>query len=293
MAAARARTDDPSKPPHLSFFRVAPAGVTIVPPERRLGILSAAFNPITRAHLALAHSAYDHYQLHEVLFVLPITQPHKRIYDAPIEARLQMMNLAVQGNPAFSIGACTHGLFIDICRATTVAYPPQTRLWFITGRDATEEAPSRCRINRLSVSMRLTYIIYPLPANTAISPQPRSVPAWPRERRSASGCRHRYCATFRNITCIRGVRSHPRHSMESILCLRQASLSSPPRLRRRRCVPSEVGFLARQDRNYRPSLPRPRWARGSGAGGKRRAWLDGKAVVRQPPTRSPTPPTGS
>jgi nicotinate-nucleotide adenylyltransferase len=138
MAAARARTDDPSKPPHLSFFRVAPAGVTIVPPERRLGILSAAFNPITRAHLALAHSAYDHYQLHEVLFVLPITQPHKRIYDAPIEARLQMMNLAVQGNPAFSIGACTHGLFIDICRATTVAYPPQTRLWFITGRYAAE-----------------------------------------------------------------------------------------------------------------------------------------------------------
>jgi nicotinate-nucleotide adenylyltransferase len=138
MAADESRTDDPSKPPRLSFFRVAPAGVSIVPQGRRLGILSAAFNPITQAHVALAQSAYDHYQLHEVLFVLPITQPHKLIHDAPLEARLRMIDLAVQGNPAFSIGMCTHGLFVDICRAATVVYPPQTRLWFISGRDAAE-----------------------------------------------------------------------------------------------------------------------------------------------------------
>jgi nicotinate-nucleotide adenylyltransferase len=138
MAAAEARTDDPSKPPRLSFYRVAPAGVGIIPQGRRLGILSAAFNPITRAHVALAQSAYQHYQLHEVLFVLPITQPHKAIHDAPIEARLQMIAIAMQGNPAYSIGLCTHGLFIDIGRAVEAAYPPQTRLWFITGRDAAE-----------------------------------------------------------------------------------------------------------------------------------------------------------
>jgi len=138
MPVHESRTDDPSKPPRLSFFRVAAAGVSIIPQGRRLGILSAAFNPITRAHLALAQSAYVHYQLHEVLFVLPITQPHKLIHDAAIEARLQMMSLAVQGAPAFSIGLCTHGLFIDICRAVALAYSPQTRLWFISGRDAAE-----------------------------------------------------------------------------------------------------------------------------------------------------------
>ena len=138
MATDEARTDDPSKPPRLSFFRAAPAGVSVVPQGRRLGILSAAFNPITRAHMALAQSAYDHYQLHEILFVLPITQPHKLIRDAPVEARLRMIDLAVQGHSAFSIGMCTHGLFVDICRAATAAYPPQTRLWFISGRDAAE-----------------------------------------------------------------------------------------------------------------------------------------------------------
>jgi nicotinate (nicotinamide) nucleotide adenylyltransferase len=140
MAMDEARTDDPSKPPRLSFFRAAPAGVGIVPQARgrRLGILSAAFNPITRAHVALALSAYEHYQLHEVLFVLPITQPHKLIHDAPTEARLRMMELAVQGHSAFSIGMCTHGLFVDIGRAAEAAYPPATRQWFISGRDAAE-----------------------------------------------------------------------------------------------------------------------------------------------------------
>ena len=49
-----------------------------------------------------------------------------------------MIDLIVQGHPAFSIGMCTHGLFVDICRAAIAAYPPQTRLWFISGRDAAE-----------------------------------------------------------------------------------------------------------------------------------------------------------
>ena len=138
MATDEVRTDDPSKLPRLSFYHVAPAGVSVVPQDRRLGILSAAFNPITRAHVALAQNAYDHYQLHEILFVLPITQPHKLIHDAPVEARLRMIDLAVQGHSAFSIGMCTHGLFVDICRAAIAAYPPQTRLWFISGRDAAE-----------------------------------------------------------------------------------------------------------------------------------------------------------
>ena len=138
MAAADSRSDDASKPPRLSFYRPAPAGVSVVPADRRLGILSAAFNPITAAHVALARSAYQNFQLHEILFVLPITQPHKFIHDAPIEARLQMMALAMQGHPAFAIGVCTHGLFIDIGRAVEKAYPPLTRRWFITGRDAAE-----------------------------------------------------------------------------------------------------------------------------------------------------------
>jgi nicotinate-nucleotide adenylyltransferase len=138
MAMAEARSERPPTPPRLSFVRPAPAGVALVPQGRRLGILSAAYNPITMAHLALAQSARQHYQLQEILFLLPLAQPHKTIVDAPIEARLQMMALALQGDPACSVATCTHGLFIDICRAVKRAYPPQTQLWIILGRDAAE-----------------------------------------------------------------------------------------------------------------------------------------------------------
>lgn len=124
--------------PRLAFYRAAPAGVGIAPRERRLGVFSGAFNPITLAHVSLAESAVAHYRLDEVLFLLPLAQPHKLIEDAPIDARLAMMALATQHRLDFSVASCTHGLFIDIARAVEQAYPPATRLWFLTGRDAAE-----------------------------------------------------------------------------------------------------------------------------------------------------------
>jgi nicotinate-nucleotide adenylyltransferase len=138
MTTLASHVAQPTEQPHLSFFRAAPAGVGIIPRGRQLGIFSGAFNPITLAHVALAQSASTHYQLHEVLFLLPITQPHKLIGDAPIDARLYMMALAVHDNSSFSVGSCTHGLFIDICRAVEQAYPPATQLSIIIGRDAAE-----------------------------------------------------------------------------------------------------------------------------------------------------------
>ncbi len=137
-AHEQVRITPASQEPRFAFYRPTPAGVSIAAPRRQLGILSGAFNPITVAHVALARSAYHQYRLHEILLLLPITQPHKQIVDAPIDDRLRMMALAVQDDPGFSIGSCTHGLFIDICRAVEVAYVPQTQLCFITGRDAAE-----------------------------------------------------------------------------------------------------------------------------------------------------------
>jgi len=127
-----------SPAPRLTCYRAAPAGVRRAAQAGQLGVFSGAFNPITVAHVALARGAYQHFRLDEVLFLLPTTQPHKRIEGAPIEARLEMMALAIQDEPAFAVAACTHGLFIDICRAVESAYPPRTQVWFITGRDAAE-----------------------------------------------------------------------------------------------------------------------------------------------------------
>src|ERR1700704_422903 len=63
----------------LEFFRRA-AGQ-----PARLGILPAAFNPPTRAHLALAQSALA--TVDEVLFVLPRAFPHKPYEDATFDQR--------------------------------------------------------------------------------------------------------------------------------------------------------------------------------------------------------------
>ena len=101
-----------------------------------LGVLGGAFNPITRAHLILAHTAVEQFDLHEVIFVLSKTPPQKQIFDASLEQRLEMMQNGIAHVPYISIGLCTHGLFLDISTALHMAYTLRPELYFITGRDA-------------------------------------------------------------------------------------------------------------------------------------------------------------
>jgi len=114
----------------LEFFRRA-AGE-----PARLGILPAAFNPPTRAHLALAQSALA--TVDEVLFVLPRGFPHKLYEDATFDQRVQMLMAAAGSEPRYSIAASDRGLFIEIAGECREAYSKGTRLLFICGRDAAE-----------------------------------------------------------------------------------------------------------------------------------------------------------
>ncbi len=101
--------------------------------EHAVGILAGTFNPPTRAHLALARSALA--VVERVLFALPRAFPHKDFTGASFEDRLEMLRLAVAGEPRFSILTPETGLFIDIARA---AAAPGARLLFVCGRDAAE-----------------------------------------------------------------------------------------------------------------------------------------------------------
>ena len=114
----------------LEFFRRA-AGRPV-----RLGILPAAFNPPTRAHLALARSALA--TVDEVLFALPRAFPHKPYEDATFDQRVQMLMAATGGEPRYSIGASDRGLFVEIAGECREAYTDNARLLFICGRDAAE-----------------------------------------------------------------------------------------------------------------------------------------------------------
>jgi nicotinate (nicotinamide) nucleotide adenylyltransferase len=114
----------------LEFFRRAAAQ------PATLGVLPAAFNPPTRAHLALAHAALT--SVDEVLFVLPRGFPHKSYDDASFDQRLEMLLAATAGEPRYSVAASDRGLFVEIADECRPAYGRDPRLLFICGRDAAE-----------------------------------------------------------------------------------------------------------------------------------------------------------
>jgi len=123
--------------PHIRIVRAAPQEVP-ASGQRRLGVLGGAYNPITLAHLAMADTVVRTFGIQEVLFLLPAVPPHKTIFGASLEQRLEMMQLAVEGRPYATVGLSTHGLFLDMYEGLLGVYPPQTDVFFLTGRDAAE-----------------------------------------------------------------------------------------------------------------------------------------------------------
>jgi nicotinate (nicotinamide) nucleotide adenylyltransferase len=104
-------------------------------PVDRLGILPGAFNPPTKAHLALARAAQH---LDQVIFVLPRELPHKRYSGVSFDERLSLLLDAVDGEPRFGVAASEGGLFIEIAGEFRQAYGEQPELTFLCGRDAAE-----------------------------------------------------------------------------------------------------------------------------------------------------------
>lgn len=115
----------------MKFLRRAPGK------PGQLGILSAAFNPPTLAHLALARAGLK--VLDEVLFVLPGVFPHRKTYKTiGLAERVRMLEAALEDELRFSIAVSEGGLFIEIARECRSVYGPETRLLFLCGRDAAE-----------------------------------------------------------------------------------------------------------------------------------------------------------
>ena len=123
--------------PHITIVRAAPHGVP-AQGAGRLGVFGGAYNPITLAHLAVADTVVSTFGIQEVLFVLPQVPPHKTIFGATLEQRLEMMCLAVEDRPYAAVGLSTHGLFLDMYQGLLEMYPPHTEVFFLTGRDAAE-----------------------------------------------------------------------------------------------------------------------------------------------------------
>ena len=68
------------------------------------GLIGGTFDPVHIGHLIIAEEALDLVGLDTVVFVPSARPPHKRA-DAltPIEARMEMVSLAVRGNPRLAV----------------------------------------------------------------------------------------------------------------------------------------------------------------------------------------------
>jgi nicotinate-nucleotide adenylyltransferase len=99
---------------------------------KKLGILSGAFNPVTRAHLALVDAALS--KVDEVLCVVPRAYPHKEFHGASLEDRVEMLRHAGEN---YRVEIVEGGLLIDIARELKRTHP-NAEFYFITGRDAAE-----------------------------------------------------------------------------------------------------------------------------------------------------------
>jgi nicotinate-nucleotide adenylyltransferase len=96
---------------------------------KRVGVLAGAFNPVTRAHLALAEAAGK--CVDEVVWAVPRVYPHKHIHGAALKDRIEMLKLS----GAYRVELTNGGLFIDIARELR---RPDSEIFFICGRDAAE-----------------------------------------------------------------------------------------------------------------------------------------------------------
>ena len=113
--------------------------------EFRLGIMGGTFDPIHYGHLVTAEQARESLDLDAVLF-MPAGSPAFKL-DKPVtpaEDRYAMTVLATAANPAFlasrfEIDREGVTYTADTLRALREFYPPQVKLYFITGADAIAE----------------------------------------------------------------------------------------------------------------------------------------------------------
>jgi nicotinate-nucleotide adenylyltransferase len=99
--------------------------------KKHIGVLAGAFNPVTRAHLALADAAMK--TVDEVVCVVPRVYPHKQFQGASLEDRIEMLRIAGAGR--YRVEMTAGGLFIDIARELWHA---DCEIYFVCGRDAAE-----------------------------------------------------------------------------------------------------------------------------------------------------------
>jgi len=116
--------------------------------SRKIGLFGGSFNPIHYGHLQVAEQTRERLQLDHVYFIPTGDPPHKpRASLVPAHHRLQMVKLALQGHPHFSIidlEACSSDISYtyDTLKKIRRELFPHEQFFFIVGLDAFIEFPT-------------------------------------------------------------------------------------------------------------------------------------------------------
>lgn len=107
---------------------------------RRIGLLGGSFDPVHRAHLALAEAAREAFALDEVRLMPCAQQALKTRRASPADARCAMLRLALAAHPHLTLDLreCHPAgpvYTVDTLRALR-ATEPNADFWFILGMDS-------------------------------------------------------------------------------------------------------------------------------------------------------------
>jgi cytidyltransferase-like protein len=105
----------------------------INPKPDTIAIFPGAFNPPTRAHIALAEAAYE--LVDEVVCIVPRSYPHKAYEGASQPERVRML---LDSHSRYAVGVSDGGLYVDIAREAREVFESAREIFLVCGRDAAE-----------------------------------------------------------------------------------------------------------------------------------------------------------
>lgn len=125
----------------------------------RLGLFGGTFDPIHHGHLILAERAREACELDAVWFVVAGAPPHKPAGRTPAADRVEMVRIAIAGNPAFAVSE--HDIrrpgphysvdLLEIVRKER----PQDDLFFLIGADSLRDLPGWRQPDRIAAMATL------------------------------------------------------------------------------------------------------------------------------------------
>ncbi len=129
--------------------------------------MGGTFDPIHYGHLVVAEEVWFRLKLDKVLFVPAAQPPHKlgRVV-TPAVHRLEMVKLAVQGNPHFDVSSLEierpgPSYTVDTLAQLRGSMEPEDDLWLIIGMDSLVELPTWRQPERILQLARLAVVPRP------------------------------------------------------------------------------------------------------------------------------------